>query len=83
MDNNTFCTKNYASHTKNRIQGFIISNLLLMQTPVKLRKVFVHIFEIHIIGKIYPKHMDSVTSTGRGKISLANAFVFPKLKVLL
>ena len=57
---------------KNWAQSLIISNFLLAQTPAKLKNpnifhVFVQIFEMHVIQKIYPKYMDPVTSTGLEK----------------
>ena len=45
-------------------------------------QVFVHIFEIHIIRKIFLKYMDPITSTVWDKNFLATCFCL-KMKVLL
>ena len=77
MNDNTFYRK-IKLLSQNCTQGFIISNILLAKTPLKLRNsqiykncqvhpiqpVFVYIFEIHIIRKIFQKYMDPLTYTG-------------------
>ena len=84
---------------KNCTQGFFISNMILVQTPVKLSisqihencqlwynlnyinlsQGFQHIFEIHIIGKIFLKYIDPVTTLQGGKKNESN---ISKMKVL-
>ena len=72
--------RSMASRTKNYTQGFIISNFLLVETGrlrnlliltfiqtelySKFFQVFVYIFEIHIIRKMFPKLIDTVASMG-------------------
>ena len=67
--------RSMASRTKNYTQGFIISNFLLVETGrlrnlliltfiqtelySKFFQVFVYIFEIHIIRKMFPKLIDT------------------------
>ena len=62
-----------------------------MQAPVKTLiqldysnffQVFVHIFEIDIIRKTYPKHMDPVTSTEWEKIPCYMLLPYSKMRVL-
>ena len=85
---------------KNCTQSFIISNLMLVKTPVKLRNSqihencqlwynlnyinfsqgFQHIFEIHIIRKIFLKYIDPVTTLRGGN---KNEGTISKMKILL
>ena len=70
-------------------QKFI--NLGKLPTLIQIKysnffQVFVYIFEIHLIPKIFPKYMDPVTSTGWGKKkskSKDNYLSFPVVFVFL